>query len=246
MRAVILQPMYIPWVGYFGMMQQADVFVFHDDIEFVRQSWQRRNRIKVPEDQGAEKWLSVPVIKDQGQKINEVEINNNIDWRDEHWQNIIQAYSEEPIPYGGECAPYFKKYEDVVQEFYEREWESLSDLTKYTVKQLAESIGIGETEIMSTSEMDIEGTKTERVINILKSVGADSYISGPGAKDYLDEDQFDSEKITLYWHMFDHPEYQQPYGQFRSHMSALDFLFNVGPETEPVLRGVEEDSLVKE
>lgn len=245
MKMVILQPMYIPWMGYFGMMQQADIFIFHDDIEFVRQSWQRRNQIKVPENNGGSKWLSVPIEKDQGQNINEVRINNNIDWQDDHWAEIKSAYSEEAVPYGGEHAEYFEDYANVIREIYQKDWEYLSNLTTTTVEILAEQIGVGDLEIRSTSEMDVSGDKTDRVINILNTVGADEYISGPGAKDYLDVDSFRANGISLYWHEFTHPEYPQPYGEFQSHMSAIDFLFNVGPDSERMLREAETGSLVE-
>ena len=246
MRVVILQPMYIPWMGYFGMMQQADKFIFHDDIEFVRKSWQRRNRIKTPEANGGIKWLPVSVEKNQGQNINEVKINNNTDWQKEHWKEIRKSYSEEPIPYGSDHAKYFEKYEEVVHDFYQKDWEYLSNLNIYTIKKLAEKIGVGDVEFLKTSNMDINGSKTERVINILKEVGADEYVSGPGAKDYLKAEMFKSNDINLYWHNFDHPTYSQPYGDFESHLSAIDFLFNVGPNTKQILREAEEGSLEKE
>jgi hypothetical protein len=235
--------MYIPWVGYFGMMQQADVFVFHDDIKFVRQSWQRRNKIKVPESNGGTKWLTVPVLKNQGQAINDVKINENVDWQAEHWSEIKKAYSKDPIPYGSDAAAYFEGYSDTIRQFYDKNWKKLSDFTKFTVNVLAEEIGVGETEILNTSDMDISGTKTERVIDILQTIGADEYVSGPGAKDYIDVKMFESHDIDLYWHDFEHPKYEQPYGEFESHMSAIDFLFNTGSESNLILREAEEDCL---
>jgi len=226
-------------------MQQADVFVFHDDIEFVRQSWQRRNQIKIPEANGGSKWLTVPVVKNQGQSINKVEINNEVKWRETHWSDIKQAYSEASIPYGGDHAEYFTNYANVVRDFYDTEWDSLVNFTKFTVRSLSEQIGVGDVEILSTSEMEITGTKTERVINILEAIDATEYVSGIGAKEYIDIDTFEHHGIDLYWHEFSHPEYAQPYGEFESHMSAIDYLFNVGPDTEAVLRNAESESLIR-
>jgi hypothetical protein len=236
--------MYLPWIGYFGMMQNTDVFVFYDDVEFAH-SWQRRNQIKVPEDNGGTKWLTVPVKKNQGQKINEVLINNELSWRDEHWSEIRSSYSGEPVPYGAEFAPYFDEYRDDIKTIYAKEWQRLVDLTTFTVELLADLIGVDDIEIMATSEMDISGSKTERVLEILQTIGADEYVSGPGAKDYLDVDRFEEEGIDLYWHEFQHPEYEQPYGEFVSHLSALDFLFNVGPNSRSILQEVEEGCLRK-
>jgi hypothetical protein len=238
--------MYLPWMGYFGFIEQADVFVFHDNIEFVRSSWQRRNQIKIPEDNGETEWLTVPIIKDQGQNINEVEIKNESEWQSDHWRKIKQAYSEEPVPYGSEHAPYFDEYADLIEPFFEREWNYLSELNTALITELSDALENTNTEFRYASEMDISGSKTERVIDILETLGADEYVNGPSGKDYLDVEQFSKAGITLYWHEFEHPEYDQPYGAFQSHMSVIDFLFNVGPRAPELLRAAEERSLERE
>lgn len=246
MKAVILQPMYLPWMGYFGMIEQADVFVFYDDVQFNRDSWHQRNRIKVPESDGSEEWLKVPVIEDFGQKIENVEIQNQRDWKEDHWSSIQEAYSEEPIPYGKESAPYFEEYEEIFSQIYSEDWENLAELNIKIIKEITEILGFKDTEFIRSSNLEKTGSGTEKLINVLKEIEADEYISGPGAKDYLDLEMFKENGIALYWHKFSHPEYSQLYGDFNSHMSIIDLIFNEGEASASIIKDAEQESLEKE
>lgn len=235
MKAVVLQPMYLPWMGYFGMIDQADVFVFYDDVQFTRRSWQRRNKIKVPG--GDFTWLTVPVEKDFGQNINEVRVKADEDWQEIHWKSIHHSYTG---------APYFDEYGDSIEAIYDTEWNSLIELNTsiiYTVLESLPEIG-NNTEFMYSSELSVSGKKSDRLVNILTEIGADSYISGPGAKDYLEPQMFEEEGIEVYWHEFDHPEYPQRHGDFVSHLSVIDLLFHVGDESGQLIREAEKDALV--
>lgn len=246
MRVAILQPMYLPWMGYFGFIQLADTFVFYDDVQFLRDSWQRRNRIKVPEDSGRTKWLTVPVVKDKGQCIDEVQVRTDLDWRVEHWDLIRQAYGPESVPFGPDVAPYFVDYADRLATLYDQEWIHLSNFTTSIIESLCEPLALTDTELLYSSSLDIGGSGTERLIRVLNDLGADEYVSGPSGKDYLDVSLFEANDITLYWHEFDHPTYNQLYGEFESHMSVVDLLFNTGPAAADLLRSAEQDSLVRE
>jgi len=233
MRAVILQPMYLPWMGYFGMIDRADTFVYYDDVQFVRRSWQRRNKIKVPG--GDFTWLTVPVEKDFGQEIREVEIKDN-DWQEKHWKSIRHSYAN---------APYFDEYGSVFEDIYEQDWESLLELDVTIIDEVVDLLGIDDTEFVYSSDLDIEGEKTDRLLSVLDEIGADEYISGPAAEDYMEVEKFERESIDLYWHRFDHPEYPQQHGEFVSHLSVIDLLFNMGEDSlELILQG-EEDALEK-
>lgn len=231
MRTVILQPMYLPWIGYFGLIDLADTFVFYDDVQFVERSWQRRNKIKMP---NSWSWLSVPVIKRFGQKINEVMINNNIDWRSSHWKSIKHAYTR---------AEFFREYADKFEDVYRREWKYLAELNMYIIREVSSMLGLNTNFILS-SQLDAEGSKSDRLISILKSINADEYISGLAAKAYIDSKKFDEEGIRLYWYEFKHPVYPQLYGEFIPYLSIIDLLFNTGKDAIEYIREGIKDALV--
>ncbi len=231
MRTVILQPMYLPWIGYFGLIDLADVFVFYDDVQFVERSWQRRNKIKMP---NSWIWLSVPVIKRFRQKINEVMINNNIEWRKEHWKSIKYAYTR---------SAFFDKYATQFEDVYQKEWRYLVDLNISLIKKIASMLGIN-TRFILSSQLDAEGVKSDRLISILKSIDADEYISGLAAKSYIDGNRFKEEGIRLYWYEFKHPAYQQLYRAFIPYLSIIDLLFNTGNEAIKYIREGIKDALV--
>ena len=233
MRAVILQPMYLPWIGYFGLIDVADVFVFYDDVQFVERSWQRRNKIKMPN--GNWIWLSVPVLHNFGQKINEVKINNDINWAEKHWKSIKHAYGK---------APFFKDYAPIFEEVYEKRWEYLVDLNITLIKKITELLKLKDTKFILSSELKVEGKKTDRLINILNKIGADEYISGPAAKTYVEANKFKREGITLYWYEFNHPTYPQLYGDFVPYMSVIDLLFNTGKNAINYIREGSKNALI--
>lgn len=234
-------------MGYFGMIDQADVFVFYDDVQFSRDSWQQRNRVKIPEASGQTEWLTVPVVEDFGQDIRNVQIDQDREWQQEHLSTIRSAYGPESVPYGTASATYFDDYIGIFEEVYEDSCKSLCDLNTRLIKTISEELGITtNVEFYLSSDFDISGSGTEKLIKTLQHINADGYISGPGAKDYLNVDEFIENGISLYWHEFDHPEYNQLYGDFVSHLSIIDALFNVGRETASLIRSGEENALVKE
>lgn len=232
MRVAIMQPTYLSWVGYFALIGCVDTFVFYDDVQFVKQSWQQRNRIKAPQT-----WiyLSVPVIKHFGQKINAVKINNNIDWRDRHWQVISQYYKK---------ASSFEMYADGFKVLYEKEWEYLIDLNVTIIKRIASMLGL-DTKFMLSSELHGIGTKTDRVISILNELGATEYLTVPGTKGYLEPYKFKANGIKLFRYEFNHPTYPQLYGDFIPYLSVIDLLFNVGHEAASIVGGNNSLTLVQ-
>lgn len=246
MKAVVLQPMYLPWMGYFGMIEQADVFVFYDDVQFNRDSWQQRNRIKVPKESGRTEWLKVPVVKNFGQEIQAVEIKQNKEWKKDHLCIIKSAYGPEPVPYGTNSAAYFDDYIPMFEDIYSQDWKSLRDLNVHLIQEITNKLSISDADFYFSSDFNIGSSGTDKLIKTLRYIDADAYISGPGAKDYLNIDQFVENGISLYWHEFDHPEYDQLYGEFKSHLSIIDALFNVGEKTTSLIRAGEENALVNE
>ena len=227
----VMQPTYLPWIGYFGMIDMADVFIFYDDVQFVKQSWQQRNRIKT---QDGWIWLVVPVFQNFGQRINKVKINNNQNWSKKHWKSIQYNYSK---------APFFNEYGGSFREIYEKEWEYLVDLNITLIKKISEILGL-DTKFMLSSELrGVEGTKTDRLINILKLIGADEYVTGPGTKAYIEPEKFKRNDIMLYWYEFKHPSYKQLYGDFVPYLSVIDLLYNMGGESVQVIREGEENAV---
>jgi hypothetical protein len=233
MRAVVLQPTYLPWMGYFGMIDIADTFVFYDDVQFSVQSWQQRNKIKSAN--GNWIWLSVPIVREFGQNIDEVRINNTTNWKKKHWASIYQSYTK---------APCFREYKEEIERIFQIEWEKLSDLNISIIKKLSELLGVRIPEFIRSSEFgDITGQKTDRLLLVLEKIGAHEYISGPGAKEYIDIDGFKEKGIKLYWYEYQHPAYPQVRGDFIPYLSAIDLLFNTGNEATKYIREGSKDAL---
>jgi hypothetical protein len=222
MRCVVLQPSYIPWRGYFHQIRKADVFVFYDDVQYDRGGWRNRNRIKTP---GGSRWLTVPVHSRGHQfnntPISEIRLACGTPAGLNHWRVIEAAYRS---------APHFERYEPLVRRFYERDDEYLADFTIATTIELAKALGVGETRFVRSSSLGIGGTRNERLMGLLKEVGATHYISGPSAKSYLDEDLFRESDVVLEYMDYKYPEYPQLHSAYDEFVSILDLLFMTGPE----------------
>lgn len=233
MKAVVLQPTYLPWMGYFGMIDVADIFVFYDDVQFSVQSWQQRNRIRSTNRDWM--WLSVPVIHKFGQMINEVRIDNSGNWRKKHWSAVCQNYAK---------APYFREYEHVIGGLFEEEWTSLSELNVTAIERLTRLVGVHTPTFARSSDIEgIDGSRTDRLLLVLEQVHADEYVSGPGARDYLEVEKFRERGIRLYWYDFRHPVYPQTRDDFMPYLSAIDLLFNTGSEAISYVRQGSRDAL---
>jgi hypothetical protein len=221
MKCVILQPSYIPWRGYFHQIHKADVFVFYDDVQYDL-SWRNRNRIKTS---AGVQWLTIPVLSKNFQKektpICRIPICWDKNWTDHHFKSIFHAYAR---------APFFKQYQPLVENFYSSRPEFLTDFTVETTVALARALGISDKKFVRSSTLGVEGRKTDRLLGILKAVGADHYISGPSAKDYLDEPKLNENGVTLEYMRYDYPEYVQLYPPFDPAVSVLDLLFMTGPD----------------
>ena len=223
MIAVILQPSYIPWRGYFDQIRQADLFIFYDDVQYDKHGWRNRNQIKTPR---GKQWLTVPVHS-RGTQVKKISINairivQESSWNADHFKTLEYAYNK---------APYYKKYLPLLEQFYRRNDEFLADFTIDFTIALARELGIEHTSFMRSSELDgIDGQKTDRLIQILKRVGAAHYISGPSAQDYVEAEKFAAENITLEYIQYSYPEYPQLYPPYDPFVSILDLLFMTGPQ----------------
>lgn len=221
----IHQPQYLPWLGYFDKIDKSDIFVLLDDVQFKKNEWQNRNKIRNKE---GWQWLTVPVKYKFPELIKEVKINNSINWRKDHYQSLVANYSK---------APFFKDYQQFFQELYQKEWEYLVDINIYFIEQLVKFLGITTKLARSSEEIKVEGQSTERLINICKKLGADTYLSGEGGKDYLDVSQFEKEGIKVIFQEFKHPNYQQVFKGFEPYMAVVDLLFNYGNDSLKIIQG---------
>lgn len=214
-----IQPSYIPWCGYFHIIQKSHVFVFHDDVQYTKQSWRNRNRIKSA---GGSQWLTVPVGRvPVSTRINEVQLDPSSGWAERHWNRIEASYAR--TPFFEQCAP-------PLRAIYERSWTSLSDLDIELTIKLCELLGIDHVEFRRASDLDIEGAKTDRLLQMCNRLGATRYLSGPAAKSYIQPADFERAGLELEWMVYDYPEYEQLYPPFEPQVSVIDLLFMKGSE----------------
>jgi hypothetical protein len=220
----IHQPQYLPWLGYFDKIERSDVFVFLDNVQFKKNEWQNRNKIKTDQQW---QWLTVPVIHKFGQKINEVEINNTVRWGKKHLTALITHYSK---------AAFFKEHIAFLEQTYAQEWKSLADLNMHLIKYLAKALGISNTEFVLSSEYESREEPNERLVDLCKQLEGDVYLSGKDGAKYLNLDAFEQEGIQVIFQDYNHPQYPQLYGDFVLYMSVIDLLFNCGPESLSILK----------
>jgi len=229
LKSVILQPSYIPWRGYFHQIEKADVFVFYDDVQYDDRGWRNRNRIKT--EQGV-RWLTVPV-RSRGAQVESIPIKDiriawEHPWTAKHWSTIRHAYAK---------APFFTRYAPLVESFFARRDDRLADLTIHVSQALAAALGIRETRFLRSSELTASGTKTDRLLSLLRTIGSDHYISGPSAREYIDEAKVRAAGVTLEYMVYDYPEYEQLYPPYEPQVSVLDLLFMKGPDAPRYIWG---------
>lgn len=225
--AVILQPGFIPWLGFFELMYKCDVFVFLDDVQFTKRDWRSRNKIKTPD--GA-KWLTLPV-KTKGrftQLIKEVEISNDQNWAKQHLNTIKMNYSR---------AAYFDTFFPKFEEIYNCSWDLLYDIDVALIKLLMKELGLNR-RLLRSSEMGIsvgESAK-DRIIKTCQSVKATHFYNGIAGKAIYDYKSFEEQNIVLEFQEYKHPEYKQQWGDFLPYLSVIDLIFNHGQESLSLLQ----------
>ncbi|PYR50720.1 MAG: hypothetical protein DMF95_09885 [Acidobacteria bacterium] len=221
---VVLQPGYLPWLGFFDQMRRADVFVYYDDVRFDKHGWRNRNRIKSP---AGPQWLTVPVLHHgKGQPlITETLIDARSDWPRKHVGTLRQYYAR---------APYVKQYLPELEELLNRPWTHIADLDIAVVDLLAGWLKLSPN-VVRASELGIGGTQSERLINFCLHFGAQRYFSGSAARDYLDVGAFERRGIEVVWQEYQHPVYLQQYEPFVPYLSAIDLLLNCGDDSALIL-----------
>ena len=224
MRVGVIQSNYLPWRGYFDFIDSVDLFIFHDDIQYTKNDWRNRNKIKTAN--GAT-WITVPVhYKFTNQIISDTEIDYSQPWNKKQINMLDQWYKR---------APHYHIYRDNLKELLEIKYTTISHLNIELIRWCMNILGI-ETNIILSSSLDLHGTKTERLIDILKKVDATEYLSGPSAKNYLNEDLFIKNKILLKYKYYKYSNYPQIWGDFIDGLSILDLMFNVGGDSMKFLK----------
>jgi len=226
MKIAILQSSYIPWKGFFDIINSVDEFVWYDDVQFSRCDWRSRNNIKTKD---GLLWLTVPCFHKGKPLIQDVRISDP-SWQKKHWTTISQAYSK---------APYFAFYRDYFEQLYlENKWEMLSEMNRTFVEKISRDLLEIKTPFINSKEYNSQGVKQDKLLDLICKIGCDSYLSGPAAKDYIDENEFINRNIKLEWMDYSgYPVYPQIHGEFVHTVSVLDLLFNVGPEAPKYIWG---------
>ncbi|GAX87593.1 conserved hypothetical protein [Lebetimonas natsushimae] len=223
MKIAIMQPTYNPWLGYFDLMDKVDIFVYLDDVKLVKGSWHVRNRIKAS---NSEMFLTIPInIKTSSKKtlINNAEIKET-NWRKKHIKSIEQNYRK-------------SKFYDIVFPFVKKlilnDFNVLGNFNINFIENIKEIIGIT-TKTIKSSELNVLGQKDERLVKICKKLNANIYLSPQGSAEYIEAKtpggEFIKNGIKLFYHNYEHPIYNQLYGEFLPYMGIIDLLFNEGFE----------------
>jgi WbqC-like protein family len=228
MKIAILQSNYIPWKGYFDIINLVDLFIFWDDVQYTPRGWRNRNKIKT---KNGLIWLSVPCGRDRDRLIYKVDINEH-SWQKKHWKAINIHYKK---------SKYLEYYRTFFEEIYlKRIWKNLSEMNQYIIKKIAIDI-FNMTTVFDDSRNYIlkETGRQERVLELLHKVEATEYLVGPTAKEYFDPNEFTRNNIKLTWMDYNgYPEYRQLYPPFVHEVSVLDLIFNEGPDARNFLKSV--------
>ncbi len=227
MKITIHQPEYLPWLGFFDKVRQCELLVLLDHVPFTKNYFQNRNRIR-----GAEGpiWMTVPV-KTKGkfnQPIREVEIDNVNPWKRKNLNTLLQNYRK---------TPFFDRYVPFFTDLYQKEWRFLSELNETCIRYLLEQLEIN-VKLIRSSTLNIQGGKSDLVLDICKKTGADFYLSGISGKEYLNDPSFREAEIKVQYQEFHHPIYSQLHEPFIPCMSVVDLLFNHGAKSLEIIQGI--------
>ena len=223
----VIQSCYVPWKGYFDIVNSVDEFVLYDDCQYTRQDWRNRNRVKTAR---GTRWLTIPVRVQSlyTQRLDETEVSDH-KWAVSHWEVLRQSYG---------AAPGFTLYADEIQTAYDsvRSERRLSRINRGLIEAVCGILGI-QTRLSWSTDYELTGSGSERVLQLCQTAGADSYLSGPRARAYLDEAAFERAGIELRYFDYDgYPEYPQLYPPFDHNVSIIDLLFSTGTNAPSLMK----------
>lgn len=224
MIIAIHQPQYLPWLGYFDKMDRADAFCYLDNVQYKKNEWQNRNRLKTA--QGVQ-WITVPVRYRFPQKMIEVTLNDTVKWRHKHIQALVTNYSK---------ASFFSEYFSIFESVLKCDFEHIVDLNITMIEKIRNILGITDKPTVRASELSLSDDPTGRLVDICMHFGGNTYLAGQDGAKYMDMSQFEESGIRVVAQTYNHPEYPQLYGDFQSHISIVDLIFNCGPGSLSTIR----------
>jgi hypothetical protein len=223
----IHQPAYLPWLGYFERMARVDALIILDTVQFEKNSFDNRNRIR---DKKAAQWLTVPV-KTKGRfgenGWQRLEINHSTRWQEKQLRSLDQCYGK---------AAHWEPLRTILDEAFARDDSRLLDLNLFLIKRLTEMLGVG-TPLLMASDYHPKFAKSELVLELLQAVNADQYLSGTQGRDYLDTAEFERRGFVVSFQDYEHPEYRQAYPGFIPYLSVIDLYANHGEDSLDILLG---------
>lgn len=221
-----MQPGYLPWLGFFELMSKVDLFVFLDDVQYTKRDWRNRNRIRTV---SGWQWLTIPVLNKQKstQLIKDVNLNNSMDWRKKHLKALRINYQK---------AEFFDAYFNDIERIFSQDWTSLSEITITLILFLKEKMGIT-TPCARASAFEIKSRKTERIVEICELLGAGHLYDSKAAAAFINTELFRDKGIKIEFQDYTHPVYKQVYEPFIPYLSAIDLLFNCGPDSLRIISG---------
>jgi len=221
-RVVIHQPSYLPWIGLFDRIAQADLFIVYDNVQYDKHGWRNRNRIKTA---AGSQWLTVPILTKHrsGMLVSDALVNPQVPWSRKHLQAIRVNYAR---------APYADRYLKPLAEILDRPWAHLMDLDLTLQDFLFDALGMRVQQMKATALGDTSApSASERLAILCQRAGATEYISPDAAKDYLDPRPLEAAGVTVRFHGYQHPVYPQLHGPFIPHLSVIDLLMNCGEQS---------------
>jgi len=223
MKTVIMQPNYMPWIGYMNLMKQADVFVVYDDVQYTKNDWRNRNKIKTP---NGSMWLTIPICKLKGTMIKDARVNDRFNWRDLHLKALRMNYAR---------STYFDEIYLIIETVLKSHLEHLYLINMEIISQLCKYLEI-KTRIEYSSGIGFNKLKkTDRLVEICKKLKTTEYLSPNKSAEYIEPEKFEAAGINLLWHNYQHPKYQQLWGKFVEYLSVVDLLFNHGKKSRELI-----------
>lgn len=226
-KVTVLQSNYIPWKGFFDLISSSETLVIYDDVQFTKNDWRNRNKIKT---YGGPTWLTVPVGQDINRNINAVEIPEN-SWQRKHWRTIMLNYQKQSG---------FSEYKDFFEDFYlNKKWQNLSEMNEYLIRNILNFLSIT-VNIIRSESYQLNGQKEDRLLDLLTKLEASDYYTGPTALNYINPEKFMAKSINLHIKQYGpYPEYQQPYGSFEHNVSVVDLLLCCGSKSKQYIHAID-------
>ncbi len=227
MKVTIHQPNYMPWIGLFNKISMADIYVILDSVQYEKDGFTNRNKIRQPDSPAGWMWLTVPVKKGSSNLlIKDVEIDNSQKWKETSLRAITRIYKN---------SPYLKDYTQLLEGVYKGDWNNLCDLNVFIIREVLKILDL-KPQVIMASELKVDSKKSDLNLDICKQVGATEYLSGISGKTYLEMDRFNEAGIKVTFQEYKHPEYKQIRDPFMPNMSIIDLLASCGPDSARIIK----------